>query len=49
MSRSGNYLMLTQELEKMKQEGQPVSIRELSRRTGLSRNTITKYLKDREF
>lgn len=46
MSRSGNYLMLTQELEKMKQEGQPVSIRELSRRTGLSRNTITKYLKD---
>lgn len=44
MSRSGNYLMLAQELEKLKQEGQEISVRELSRRTGLARNTISKYL-----
>lgn len=46
MSRSGNYLMLAQELEKLKQERQTASVRELSRRTALSRNTITKYLNE---
>lgn len=46
MSRSGNYLMLTRELQKMKESGQEITISELARRTNLSRLTVRKYLND---
>lgn len=46
MSRSGNYLMLTQELQKMEESGQEITISELARRTNLSRLTVRKYLND---
>ena len=45
MSRSGNYSMLTQVQERLKAEGKdPTNISLLSRETGLSRDTIRKYL-----
>lgn len=47
MSRSGNYSMLTQTQQRLKNEGKDANnISLLSRETGLCRDTIRKYLKD---
>lgn len=46
MSRSGDYQMVTQEVERLKDEGRKATISGLARRLGLSRNTVRKYLKE---
>jgi transposase len=47
MSRSGNYSMLTQTQQRLKEGGKdPNNISLLSRETGLSRDTIRKYLRE---
>lgn len=47
MSRSGNYSMLTQTQQRLKEEGKdPSNISLLSRETGLSRDTVRKYLRE---
>lgn len=47
MSRSGNYSMLTQTQQRLKEQGKdPSNISLLSRETGLSRDTVRKYLRE---